>query len=83
MNNCWQDKPEKRPSFYTLRSSLEQLMLDKSPYLELCDEMQTESYQFPCVDMDESDEEFDLGDIHVTVGQGTTAASSDCLTTYL
>ncbi|XP_028515520.1 receptor-type tyrosine-protein kinase FLT3-like [Exaiptasia diaphana] len=80
MNSCWQDKPEMRPSFYKIRSSLEQIMLEESPYLELCDEMQAQSYQFPSVDMDESDEEFDIGDIHVTVGAAT---SSNCLTTSL
>lgn len=84
MKNCWQDQPEQRPSFSEIRYALEQIMLEDNPYLELYDEIATDSYQFPSADAEESDDEFDLGDIRLTVtDRQTTSSSQNGLTTYL
>lgn len=83
MRKCWKDQPDERPSFSEIRYTLEQLMLEENPYLELYDEIGAASYQFPRVDADGSDDEFDLGDIHLTVDRQKTVASQNGLTTYL
>lgn len=86
MRKCWRDKPLDRPSFSELRDTLEQMMLQENPYLELWDELEAQdSYHFPSLSDSESDDDIDMGDIEITERRGQTVVGnkhSSKFTTY-
>lgn len=75
MQDCWQENPENRPDFTTLRESLETMMQKDNPYLDLTAVDESRAYynvpSFNSVTEESADDECDsdvemfvLGSVH-------------------
>ena len=66
MRNCWHEVPTKRPTFTELKSTLEHLLSQETPYIELTIDQSQEYYLLPTVksttDLDEKDNDDDDDD---------------------
>ena len=60
MRSCWHEVPTKRPTFTELKATLEHLLSQETPYIELAIDPNQEYYLLPIVkstrDSDENDE---------------------------
>ena len=66
MRNCWHEVPTKRPTFTELKSTLEHLLSQEIPYIELTIDQHQKYYFLPTVksttDSDENDNDDVDGD---------------------
>ena len=62
MQSCWRKVPTKRPTFTELKSTLEHLMSQESPYIELAVDKNQEYYLMPSFRSIAESDENDGGD---------------------
>ena len=76
MQNCWHETPTQRPTFKELKSTLEHLMSQEIPYIEIAIDKTQQYYCAPSFESiaepDENDDEDNLDD-----GGGGGAGSDD------
>ena len=70
MQNCWHEVPTKRPTFTELKSTLEQLMSQDTPYIEMAVDKNQEYYLMPSFKSAAESDENDAGDNDTDNGVG-------------
>ena len=77
MQNCWHEVPTKRPTFTELKSKLEHLMSQDTPYIELAIDRNQEYYLKPSFKSVNDSEENDEKDNDVVDDDGGRGIDDD------